>query len=895
MLQTKLQIPSQAKNLVHRSILYDRLNKGLRRKLILISAPAGFGKTTLISDWVRENKITTVWFSIGSSDDDPVVFLSYIISGIQKLDKEFGHSALKLLKSPKQPDPESIVNFLINDIININKDFLLVLDDFHLINNIEISSLVSYLLEYIPENIHVVISSRSDPNLPLSKLRSQHNLVELRSADLSFSINEISDLFIKKFKFNLSVEDINSLETKTEGWIAGLQLAALSMQGQEDSSAFIKAFAGNNRYIMDYLIEEVLKIQSDEIKDFLLQTSILEQISAPLCNTVLSKNNSQIILEELEKNNMFVFPLDSERHWYRYHHLFADLLKQRLLQKEQSTIETLHNKSSEWFEKNGMVDLAIEHALEIKNYERSLLLLGEIVERMWENGQHSAILKYGDMIPDEIIKKNPEFCLYYAWILIVAGNIQKSEPFLASAESITKKRILEKNTSEDTLKYHKTSLGKIAVAFAYMNSMIGRPDIILTHCKTAMENLSEDDPLWYSWAWFSNGIAKLVLENYEESIKDLNKALEYGKKSGNIYLMSTIVIRLSFIKHRLGHYKSAYKLCTDLLFFMKERGYSQIAKMDWTYAGLFSNMAMMQYMWADLDGALENIETAYHLCKAESNVLVKYVVHFGYSMVLQGRGDMDGSVEQLNEIDDLLREHRISPQQKSTYIAWKGYILICLKQYDRAYGFLKENGLSLEKELSYTDEHGYMAYAHLLLTELKIGEAEILLSKLLKLAIAGKRIERLHELKIFYAILHKINGNRREAVKCIIESMEYAAPNDILMYFILYLDRIDDLLNDVYKTLAISNNKIPNGFIDKLKLAIEKRERWIKNRQELELSARERELLQLITEDLSNQEIADKLFISLNTVKTHLKNIYLKLEVENRSKASAKIKELGLV
>lgn len=328
---------------------------------------------------------------------------------------------------------------------------------------------------------------------------------------------------------------------------------------------------------------------------------------------------------------------------------------------------------------------------------------------------------------------------------------------------------------------------------------------------------------------------------------------------------------------------------------MKERGLAQIAKLDWTYAGLFSIMAMMEYMWADWDAALENIKTADNLCKAESNVLVKYVVLFGYSMVLQGRGDLAGSVEKLNELDDLLRKHKVSPQQKSTYIAWKGYILIELKQIERAYEFLKENGLSLDKEISYTDEHSYMPYANLLLTEFKVDEAENLLSKLLKLAQAENRIERLHELKIFYAILYKINGNRAEAVKCIIESMEYAATNDIVMYFILYLDRIDDLLKESYEVRAKHNTKIPGEFIKKLKLAIEKKRKRKKTHMGMELSDREVDTLKLIGEELSNQEIADKLFISLNTVKTHLKNINLKLEVDSRTKAVAKAKEMGLI
>ena len=330
MLLTKLHIPQAGNNVVHRSELFEKLKSGLSRKLILVSAPAGYGKTTLLSDWINQNKITAAWLSLDTGDNDPAVFLSYVISGIQSIHAYFGQSALRLLNSPNSPSVESIASLLINDLLIINKNLFLVLDDFHLIRNAEVLKVLTYFLEHIPVNIHFVILTRSDPALSLSRLRSQHQLVEIRLSDLSFSANDISVLFNKKLKLGLSIDDAFSLETKTEGWIAGLQLAALSMQGREDISKFVRDLKGDNRYIMDYLMEEVLKIQTDEIKEFLLQTSILEQMSAPLCNTVLNRSDSQLILETLERDNMFVIPLDNERNWYRYHHLFAELLKQRL-------------------------------------------------------------------------------------------------------------------------------------------------------------------------------------------------------------------------------------------------------------------------------------------------------------------------------------------------------------------------------------------------------------------------------------------------------------------------------------------------------------------------------------------------------------------------------------
>jgi LuxR family maltose regulon positive regulatory protein len=349
--------------------------------------------------------------------------------------------------------------------------------------------------------------TRSDPAISVSRLRSQHQLVELRTSDLSFSANDISILFNKNLKLGLTIEDIYSLESKTEGWIAGLQLTALSMQGRENISGFIQDLKEDNRYIMDYLMEEVLKIQTDDIKEFLLQTSILEQMSAPLCNIVLNRNDSQLILESLEKNNMFVIPLDTDRTWYRYHHLFAELLKQRLHLREKTDINELHDKASEWFKNNSMPLKAVDHAIEIGDFERSVQVLGEVIEKLWENGHHVAIIKYGDLIPDKFIKKSAEFCLYYSWVLITSGQTNKAASMLLCAEAITRKVLAGKDLTILNIKYQKKLLGKIAVASSYLKTLTENPDKIIEYCNTALKNLTDDEPLWLGWTWFSMGVA----------------------------------------------------------------------------------------------------------------------------------------------------------------------------------------------------------------------------------------------------------------------------------------------------------------------------------------------------------------------------------------------------
>ncbi len=749
-------------------------------------------------------------------------------------------------------------------------------------------------MERIPGNIHIVISTRSDPALPIARLRSQNQLVELRSSDLSFSANEISDLF-KKLKFRLSIDDVYSLETITEGWIAGLQLSALSMQGREDISGFIHDLRGDNRFILDYLMEEVLKIQTDDIREFLIQTSVLEQMSAPLCNRVLNRSDSGLILETLEKNNMFIVTLDDERHWYRYHHLFADLLKQRLHQKDQLLIIDIHNKACDWFEQNNMVDLAIEHALEIKNYGKSIQLLGEIVESMWENGLHAAILKYGDLIPDDLIKNNPGFCLYYAWILISAGKLEQAKPYLTSAENITTNRLADKNISGENIDSNKKLLGRIYVAFAYLNSNEEHPERIIEYCEKAMENLKGDNPLWYSWIWFSYGIAYYSGGDIQECNKAFKNAWEYGKKSGNLYLISSIAFRVADIEQQLGHYKSAYKKCSDLLTFMKEKGYSQLAKTEWTYAGLFIVMASSQAAWANMDKAHEYIKIAYDLCKTTKDLSIKIPILMIYSIVLYQCGDITGSEKKMNEMEDIIKHNYITPFLTYVYIGSKIFILTEMGQLDQAEDLLSEYGLGLDKKKSQMDDMAYFPFARILLAQYRLDEAESLINELYTLANESKRIERLIALKLYYAILYEMRGNHEKAIINVIEAMEMAANENLFSYFLYDLQYTKDLLNEAFKIQATAKTKIPDKFVENLKLVIQRKEKLKKIQVAIDLSARELDTLKLIAQDLSNQEIADKLFISLNTVKTHAKNIYLKLEADNRTKAIAKAKELGII
>jgi LuxR family maltose regulon positive regulatory protein len=892
-LLTKLHISPPGDQTVHRPQLFEKLKASLRTKLLLVSAPAGFGKTTLISDWIIQENIAAAWYSLDKSDNDASEFISYMISAIQGLNPGFGENAMRLLHSPTKVSLESIVRLLINEIVSFASHFVLVLDDFHLISNREVLDLFTYFIEHLPANIHLVVLTRADPLLPVARLRSQHQLVELRSSDLSFSADQIQFLFNRKLKLKLSDAEIKSLAFKTEGWIAGLQLIGLSLQGRENTAAFIEDFKGDNRYIMDYLIEEVLKVQTEDIKEFLLHTSLLEQLSGPLCNAVLERTDSQQVLEMLENNNMFIVSLDAGRKWYRYHHLFADLLKQRLLLKEQSVINGIHIKAGEWLERNRMFPLAIQHLLQIQHYENAIRLLVDITENMWENGQHASIIAYGELLPDEIIRVNPRFSLFYAWTLTTAGKIEKAAQFLSAAEKITIQNISAAAENDREMLDQKKLLGKIAVAMAYRQSLLGNPQLILEHCETAFGYLSEDDPLWFSWAWYAVGTARLASEKLVESTEALRKALDFGKKSGNIYLITTIATTLAFNEGRLGLYKVSYQRSIDLLQFLRDNGYGSMTKTDWTFAVLFANMAAIQYFRAELDESFDNIRIAYNLCIKESDMTSKVLVLVIYAVVLHGRGDIAGAEAKIKEMEMVMQNGRVNPFRESMYIGIKANLFIIKNELHKARTFLESYGVAVGKPITYVEEYRYISLAILLMAENKIDEASDLLFKLYAMASAQQRIERMIEIKVFLSIVFWANGEKVKALQTLTESLEFAAPDEILMYHLNYLDKINPLLAEIFRTHATGETKLPHQFINKLKRTIEKRK--TSPSVHFNLTTREREVLGLLASSLSNQQIADKLFISLNTVKTRLKSLYLKLDVDSRLKAVEKAKEMELL
>jgi len=437
-LATKLYVPPPRSKIVLRPRLIERLNEGLSasRKLTLISAPAGFGKTTLISEWAAGGDQKVAWLSLDEGDNDPACFLTYFISALQTIAANIGKGALVVLQSPQPPSTESILTTLVNEINTVPDNFILVLDDYHVIDSKPVDEALTFLLKHLPPQMHLVITTREDPHLPLARLRARGQLTELRAADLRFTPAEAAEFLNQVMGLNLSAEDAAMLETRTEGWVTGLQLAALSMQGRQDTASFIKSFTGSHHFVLDYLIEEILQQQSESIQTFLLRTSILDRLCGPLCDAVLGSPSAsgQETLEYLERANLFIVPLDNERLWYRYHHLFADVLRMHLTAEQPDQLPALHRRASEWYEQNGSPPDAIHHALAAKDFGRAADLIELVMPAMNRNQQFVLLLGWLKALPDELVRVRPVLCVGIAAVSLTRGGLEGVESWLQDAE-----------------------------------------------------------------------------------------------------------------------------------------------------------------------------------------------------------------------------------------------------------------------------------------------------------------------------------------------------------------------------------------------------------------------------------------------------------------------------
>ena len=583
LLETKLYVPRWRTGLVPRPRLIERLDQGTERKLTLVSAPAGFGKSTVLAEWVAATPASerpAAWLSLDQSDNDPALFWAYFIAALRTVRPGVGEKTLSLLQLPQSPPIEALLGTLLNEINTISHDFVLVLDDYHVIDAQPVHDGTTYLLDHLPPQMHLFIAGRSDPPLPLSRLRGRGEMAELRASDLRFTPDEAAAFLNDAMGLDLSADDVAALETRTEGWIAGLQLAALSMHGREDIPGFITSFAGDDRYIVDYLVEEVLQRQPERVRSFLLQTSILDRLSGPLCDAVTDREDGKVLLEALERGNLFVVPLDDKRQWYRYHHLFGDVLHAHSMEEQPDQIPVRHRRASEWYERTGLPSDAVRHALAGGDFERAAGLIELAAVVMLGSSQEPTLLEWLKALPDELVRARPVLSVYYAFASFGSVGLEAAEARLLDAErwldtKADKTDRPEAPSAEMVVvdeEGFRSLPGTIAIARAYGAGGLGDVPGIVKYARRALELLPGDDHLWRGAAAALLGIAYWTSGDLEAAHRSMADGIASLKMTDKIHFAIMGTPMLADIRVAQGRLHEAAGIYVQSLQFAMEQG-----------------------------------------------------------------------------------------------------------------------------------------------------------------------------------------------------------------------------------------------------------------------------------------------------------------------------------
>ncbi|MCP4541368.1 MAG: LuxR family transcriptional regulator [Chloroflexi bacterium] len=938
-LATKLYILPPRPNVVLRPRLIERLNEGLGqsqsfgRKLTLISAPAGFGKTTLVSEWVQSmlpiatmgGAIPTTaiaWLSLDKNDNDPTRFLTYLVAALQTIEGNLGKGALVALQSSGTVNVESVLTVLLNEIVGLSdnpstssgQSLVLVLDDYHVIESQPIDKALTFLLDHLPPQMHLVIVSRSDPSLPLSLLRAGGQMTEIRADDLRFTFDEITTFLDKAMSLDLSAENVTALETRTEGWIAGLQLAAISMQGLKGSSEiadFVNRFTGSDRYIQDYLAEEVLQQRPKGSKDFLLQTSILNRLSGPLCDAVrfggakspssskgsavcfgytetsIEQKNSQAILEALQAANLFIVPLDNERRWYRYHHLFADLLRQRLHQQHPDSVAELHIRASVWYEENGLEIEAFHHATAANDVERAERLIKGDKIPLHSRGAASIILDWLSSLPTAVLDARPSLWATYASLLLLTGQttdveekLQAAEAALAGLAGLSDAELDDKT---------RNLVGQIAASRATLALTQYQVETIIAQSHRALEYLHPDNLPFRSTAILMLANAYELQGDRAAAGRAYTEAISISQASGNIFFTIVATIGLGEIQeldNQLYLAAETYR-----------RGLQLFGDHPQPSAGeAHLGLARIFYKWNDLDAAQQHGQQSLKLARQYDTAIDRFVICQVFLARLKlAHGDVDGAAAMLAEAGQIVRQHNFVHRMPGVAAA---QVLTLLHQ-----GKLAAAAHLAEKyKLPISQARVHLARED-------TDKAIALLGPLRQqMEAKGWQDERLKVMVLQAVAHHRMqqhppHSKKDKAVQLLGEALALAEPGGFIRIF------VDEGLPMAQLLSKAAAQEIMPDYTGKLLAVFESEEQKRKDESCLPpdslppgiqpliepLTPREREVLQLIASGRSNPEIAAQLVIAVTTVKTHVKNIYGKLQVTNRFQAAARANDLNLL
>jgi LuxR family maltose regulon positive regulatory protein len=862
--------------------LIERLNVGLQDppRATLISAPAGFGKTTLLGEWIASCRQPVAWLSLDEGDGDPVRFLTYLLAALQTISPEMGKGLEGVFQSPQPPPMESVLTTLLNDITAVSKDFILVLDDYHVVDSNHVDRALSFLLEHQPPHMHLVLATREDPDLRLARLRARGRLNELRAADLRFSLAEAAEFLDRVMGLSLTKENVAALETRTEGWVAGLQLAALSMQGQKDTEGFIDSFTGSHRFVLDYLVEEVLGGQPERIQTFLLRTSILSRMCGPLCDAVLndSSPSGQETLEYLERANLFTVPVDSERRWYRYHHLFADLLRQRLHQGLTSAagdaddpVNELHIRASQWLEDHNLAMEAFQHAAAANDIERAERLIDGKGIPLHFSGGVAPILEWLDSLPATVKNAKPSLWWRHAGLLLINGQTAGVQENLNAAEAALEAALQGAEPDAE----NRNLIGRIAAARATL--ALTRYDVegMLVQSRRALEHLEDNSLSLRGNANWTLGFAYTLLGERGAARQAFMESISLSQAAGAVFTRMLATIGLGQVQELDNELYQAAETYRRILELVGDRPQQIISEV---HLGL----AHILYEWNDVDAAEQHAQQSIHLARQYESFIDRFV--FGevfLSRLKLAQGDVAGAAGILDKTDESVRQQKFVHRMPEVAAA-------------RVLVLLRQGNLTTAAHL--TEKHDLpMSQARVHIAR---GDPSTALRVLepwhQQVEAKGWKDEQLKTM-VLQTVAYHAHGEKGNALQVLSEAFTMAEPGGFIRTFLDEGEPMAQLLSEA------ANQGIMPAYVDKLLTALKleqqkRKEAFPSTPPPIEpLSQRELEVLQLIAQGLSNHEIGDRLFLALDTIKGHNRRIFDKLQVQRRTEAVARARELGLL
>jgi LuxR family maltose regulon positive regulatory protein len=895
-LTTKLFIPQARSALVPRPRLAARLNEAAHFPLTLICAPAGFGKTTLLSAWIPNSDHRVAWLSLDEGDNDPARFWSHVIAALQRLWPGLGESARILLQSPQPPPMDAILTSLLNEVAAFDCDAALVLDDYHVIEAQPVHDAFAFLLDHLPSQFHLILTSRSDPPLPLARLRARGQMKTLRADDLRFTREEAAMFLEQVMGLHLSAADVAALETCTEGWIAGLQLAALSMQGQADIPGFISAFTGSNRYIVDYLMDEVLDRRPTDTLNFLLQTAILDRLSEPLCDAVTGGGGSQALLEQLERLNLFIVPLDEERKWYRYHHLFADVLRNRLRQTQPALMPELHRRASAWYEQHGQMAEAISHALASSDSARAASLVEQSTWSLLGCGEVTTLQRWLDALPVEVVSARPDLGLAYAWLFSITNRLDALATRLQDLE-----RDGERPADGSLTQVQLNQVAALRAHLAIEGNDFRRA---LTLCRMALAGIPESNLHMRGLVSYFLGFAEHMSGDTMTAARTFAETSALGQATGNVLLVAHGLNYLAAMQEAQGRlrqaaetYRQAVRLSSD------SRGRPLVVA-----CVPFDSLGKLLREWNELDESERLLRESIALAHLGDNHGEEINANMSLALTLQAKRDeagAQGALEAARQIAHQTHHEEFLKKVNAT----EARLRLIQGRVDSASRWAVESGLHADDRLDYPDQMEYATLARVLIAlgrersgEQHLVQARRLLDWQLQVAQSAGRAGHVIEIRMLQAMALPAKDDFPGARASLESALTLAEPEGYVRLFVDEGEPMKALLRRLEirdSRLRVYRDRLVAAFaghttVESTTPSIVNRQSSVENLFE-PLNQRELEVLHCIGDGLSNREIAARFFVAPSTVKWYINNLYGKLGVSSRTQALARARALGLM